>query len=135
VERDSIKALKWIKKSAENGFNEAQFQLGAMYLMGMGVIKNEKEGAKWLLKAAESGNNWAMYHIATCYYYGKGIEQDYLKAYAWAGLASYCNNKTADTIAALALNKSNNHEGAAAILSEYLSKYGCKNGKKSVQRK
>ena len=35
-------AVMWFRKSAEQGFVEAQYHLGAMYLEGQGLVQSEK---------------------------------------------------------------------------------------------
>ena len=52
---DSIAILEMVRPAAEQGNAFAQFQLGKMYLDGMGVAQNEAEAFKWLQKAARQG--------------------------------------------------------------------------------
>ncbi len=60
VEQDEFKAFEYCKKAAEEGLVEAQFQLGVMYLDGVGVM-NEDEilALEWLWKAADNGHEHA----------------------------------------------------------------------------
>ena len=53
-EPDMVKAAYWFKKSAEQGYGRAQYELGRCYLSGEGVEKDEKLGLTLLLKAAEN---------------------------------------------------------------------------------
>jgi TPR repeat protein len=53
VAKDNAEALKWLRKSGEQGYAEAQSLLGVMYYLGQGVAKDDVEGIKWLNKAAE----------------------------------------------------------------------------------
>lgn len=52
-------AAKWYKKSAEQGYAEAQYSIGNFYWHGQGVEKDLDEGVKWLKKAADQGHRWA----------------------------------------------------------------------------
>ena len=45
-------AVMWFRKSAEQGFVEAQYHLGAMYLEGRGLVQSDSEAVKWLRKAS-----------------------------------------------------------------------------------
>jgi len=60
VEQDEFKAFEYCKKAAEEGLVEAQFQLGVMYLDGVGIM-NEDEilALEWLWKAADNGHEHA----------------------------------------------------------------------------
>jgi TPR repeat protein len=48
--------LAWQKKRAEEGSDNAQYELGVRYLTGNGVDQDEKLGKEWLEKAAKNGN-------------------------------------------------------------------------------
>lgn len=47
------KHLNGIFKSAENGYAEAQLNIGIYYNYGKGVDKNETKASEWFLKSAE----------------------------------------------------------------------------------
>lgn len=57
--RDYVEAEKWFKKAAEQGHAQAQYELGEMYIRGLGVTKNEEDGLSWLRRAAEQGDTKA----------------------------------------------------------------------------
>lgn len=59
VERDYKEALKWIRKSAEQGYADGQLTLSTMYAMGYGVERTPAEARKWLYRAAEAGSSRA----------------------------------------------------------------------------
>ncbi len=56
VEQNPSEGVKWLRKSAEKGYDEAQFRLGVMYVNGDHIEKDRKEGVKWLKKAARQGH-------------------------------------------------------------------------------
>ena len=50
--------MKWLRKAAEQGHLETQYELGNMYDEGdwrKGVTENDTEAVKWYRKAAEQG--------------------------------------------------------------------------------
>jgi TPR repeat protein len=47
-----------LRKAAEQGNADAQFNLAVAYENGAGVPKNLAEAAKWYLKAAEQGESY-----------------------------------------------------------------------------
>ena len=53
IKQDYFEAIKWYKKSAEQGVRIAQYDLAGMYINGLGVKQNYQEGFKWLKEAAE----------------------------------------------------------------------------------
>jgi len=60
VEQDEFKAFEYCKKAAEEGLAEAQFQLGVMYLDGIGIMNEDEVLAlEWLWKAADNGHEHA----------------------------------------------------------------------------
>ncbi len=56
---DHYKAFKRIKKSAQLGNPDAQFQLAKMYYAGHGIKKNINSAKKWFTKVSKIGNNQA----------------------------------------------------------------------------
>ena len=65
MEQDKEKAVKWILKSAEQGYAEAQFYLGVIYYKGDGVKRDAVEAVKWFRKAAEQGDTGAREMLAS----------------------------------------------------------------------
>ena len=55
VTQDYKEAVKWYRKSAEQGIAEAQFNLGLMYGNGEGVIQDDVYAHMWWNIAASSG--------------------------------------------------------------------------------
>ena len=80
--------LEQLRKAAEQGDAETQYNLGYMYDKGEGVPENDREAVKWFRKAAEQGYALAQYGLALMYANDDGVGKDYVKAYAWANLAA-----------------------------------------------
>jgi len=81
--KDHKMAFKWFSMAAEQGFAEAQFNLGWMYDQDVGVQQDYKQAAKWYTKAAEQGLAIAQYGLGLIYKNGKGVPQDYKEAMHW----------------------------------------------------
>lgn len=72
-----------IQQSAEQGDAKAQAKLGAMYLLGNGVEKDEQQAAHWMLKAANQGHVEAQVIVAAMYDRGLGVKNDVKMATQW----------------------------------------------------
>jgi TPR repeat protein len=58
-----------LEKAAEQGFAEAQYELGGMYYIGEGgVPEDDEEALKWFRKAAEQGHAEAQYKVGFSYH-------------------------------------------------------------------
>lgn len=79
---DYAEALKWYKKSAQQGNAVGQYELGYMYEMGCGV-KSYSEAVKWYRKAAEQGDSKAPYRLGWLYQNGYGVAKDSFEAVKW----------------------------------------------------
>jgi TPR repeat protein len=54
--KNDVKQFDFYKRRAEEGSDDAQYQLGIRYLAAKGTVKNEKLGREWLAKAAKKGH-------------------------------------------------------------------------------
>ena len=97
VTRDYKNAMKWYKKAANIGNDNAMNNIGIMYNNGEGVTRDYKNAMKWYKKAADAGNVYAMNNIGRMYHHGYGVPQDYDEARRWykAALDKDKNNQTA----------------------------------------
>ena len=60
VDPDYVEAVKWLRKSAEQGDARGQCKLGVMYYEGIGVSSNRETAIEWYRKAAKQGNKDAI---------------------------------------------------------------------------
>lgn len=81
-------ALKWYKKSAENGNTEAMATVSFFYSLGKGVFPDEKEAFTWLQRAAERGHTQSMAILADMYVSGEEINKDLQKAFEFYSKAA-----------------------------------------------
>lgn len=64
-------AFRWYKKSADQGFSQAQCSLAFCYLRGTGVVKDMQTAQKWFLKASRQGDSVAQYMLGSYFFKGK----------------------------------------------------------------
>ena len=69
--------------AAKQGEVTAQYNVGICYLMGVGVEKDDREGAKWLRKAADQGFAYAQSNLGILYDNGVGVAEDDAEAVKW----------------------------------------------------
>ena len=72
-----MQAVFWYRKAAEQGYADAQYNLGFCYCEGEGVSQDYTQAVYWLRKAAEQGNADAQFLLEGCYCYGEGVTRDY----------------------------------------------------------
>ena len=75
--------LDAVKKAAEQGHADAQYNLGAIYSRGEGVPEDDDEAVRWYRKAAEQGDAAAQTKLGTMYIIGKGVPEDTAEAVHW----------------------------------------------------
>lgn len=69
-------ALEYFRRSAAQGYTEAQFELGAMYAAGEGVGRDPAEARRWMTRAAQAGHRPAIVVLADAYIGGGlGVEE------------------------------------------------------------
>ena len=83
LEKNHTEAVKWYRRAAEQGHEEAQYDLGFMYQYGKGVEKDDEEAMKWYLSAAGQKHAYAQYNLGRMYAY----KQNYFQAYMWLEIA------------------------------------------------
>jgi len=72
----------------ERGHQSAQYNLGVLYSIGLGVDQNDVEASKWFRRAADRGLPAAQMRLGTAYLEGKGVPEDPKEAYFWFTLAA-----------------------------------------------
>lgn len=60
----AVKETANLRKAADEGDAQSQFDLGIRYLHGNGVDKNERQAAEWLIAAANSGHKRAQFELS-----------------------------------------------------------------------
>jgi uncharacterized protein len=108
VSPDYIEAMRWYRMAADQGNAGvqnniraydahrssqnytalAQHKIGAMYLRGMGVPRDNAEAMRWFQKAAVQGNAAAQNDIGVLYENGWSVARDYSEAMRWFRMAA-----------------------------------------------
>jgi TPR repeat protein len=55
VPKDAAEGVKWLRRSAEQGYAVAQYYLGVAYLEGTGVEPDQQRAVAWISEAARQG--------------------------------------------------------------------------------
>jgi TPR repeat protein len=77
------KAVFFLTEAAKQGHDEAQVNLGKMYLWGTGVDKDVKLTIDWWCKSAKQGYDEAEYQLGLIYLKDEHVTQDYEQAIYW----------------------------------------------------
>lgn len=76
-----------VRKLAEAGDADAQWQMGVRYHTGAGVPQDDTQAVQWYLRAAEQGHVGAQATLGAYYWAGRGVPPDLSRAYFWSRLA------------------------------------------------
>lgn len=86
--KDYLFALDSYRKAAELKNADASLSVGRIYLNGLGVQVDTREGLKWYRRAAVFGSSVAQLQLASFYEYGRaGLVKDPGLAIAWYSMA------------------------------------------------
>lgn len=77
---DYVTALGIWRPLADQGNAAAQYNLGTMYLNGIGVPQDYAEAMKWYRLAADQGLAFAQNNLGIMYEQGLGVPKDYAEA-------------------------------------------------------
>jgi uncharacterized protein len=81
--RDLNEALKWYEKSAEMGYNEAQFNVCRLTAQGLVSPNDYDHSIQWCYTLAEHGDPWGEYGLGRILKEGVGMQPDVKKAMEW----------------------------------------------------
>jgi len=68
--KDYATALRAVRPLAQGGDPNAQFILGTMYAVGLGVARSNSDAVNWFRKAAEQGHPVAQSNLGVAYLSG-----------------------------------------------------------------
>jgi TPR repeat protein len=80
--------VQWYRLAADQGYPEAENNLGAMYDAGLGVAEDDVIAVLWFRRAATHKNIRAETNLGIMYAHGKGVAQDFAEARKWFQLAA-----------------------------------------------
>jgi len=72
-----------LKRRAERGSAEAEYELGRAYIEGRVFKQNTEEAVKWTRASAAQGFAKGEVNLAVMYYEGKWIPGDYAQSFVW----------------------------------------------------
>jgi TPR repeat protein len=81
---DTKSAVPLLRKAAEMGQPESQYNYGYCFQQGIEVEKNDSIANIWLLKSAKQDWIDAQFKIAYSYAIGRGCEKDMKQAFYWS---------------------------------------------------
>jgi len=93
--QDHSKAFKTHHEAAESGDPDAQFRLGVMFGLGLGVGQDYAAAVHWYKAAAQADHPPSQCNLGWMYGTGRGVPQDYVRAYAWYSIAAAGGEETA----------------------------------------
>ncbi len=87
AQRPRVMSLADLRKLADQGDADAQWQIGVRYHNGDGVPHDDAQAMQWFRRAAEQGHVTAQATLGAYYWAGRGVPQDLSQAYFWSALA------------------------------------------------
>lgn len=95
VEKDEAQALRWIQKSAQQGYVEGQYALGEIY-GNRNTPEDGKLAHEWHKKASEQRAADSLYNLGLTYLKGEHVPQDKEEAAKWFKKAADYGHKEAN---------------------------------------
>jgi TPR repeat protein len=83
VDEANKESVRWYERASQLGSAKATFELGAAYIDGRGVYKDEKKGFELQLRAAQDGSVDGQREVSRSYASGRGVVKDWSKSYDW----------------------------------------------------
>lgn len=81
------KSLPDLRKLADQGDADAQYQMGVRYHDGEDVPQDDTRAVQWFQRAADQGDVAAQSALGAYYWRGRGVAADLSKAYVWSAIA------------------------------------------------
>jgi len=86
-------AIELYEKSANNGYKNAEYKLGMIYVSGRILPEDDIKAAKWYRLAADHGVAEAETFYSLMLMAGRGVKQDIPQAFMWAYIAKANGSK------------------------------------------
>lgn len=92
--KDPARAKEYLEKSAQSGYNAAEYELGLLY-----KTNNDLQSAfKWFERSAQNDYAAAQYELGLMYFYGKGVAKNNGIAAKWIENAYNAGNEDAKKV-------------------------------------
>ncbi len=89
---NSVKAVRWLEKSAESGNSGAMIVLARLSRTGVGTLQDFCNTVKWTQMAAARGDPEGMLELGRLYRDGLGVSKDLVRAYVWFNRSAAAHN-------------------------------------------
>src|SRR5437588_11451343 len=86
--KDYATAMKEWLPLAEAGDAPSQFNIGLMYLDGVGAPQSDQKAVEWFRRSADQGYAKAEKNLGALYAVGRGVRRDYVGAHMWLNLCA-----------------------------------------------
>ena|ERR1700690_2274003 len=86
--KDYAAAVKEWRPLAEKGDAPSQFNLGLMYVDGLGVPQDYNQALSWFERSAQQDYAKAQLNLGAMYAGGKGVKRDFIQAYKWLNICA-----------------------------------------------
>ena len=73
--QDYAETVKWYRLAADQGYADAQNNLGSMYLKGQGVPQSYAEAIKWYRLSADQSTAGAQFNLGAMYEKGRACRR------------------------------------------------------------
>lgn len=95
VSPEQARLIEALRRDAEAGDAAAAYELGMLYVNGIGVPKDPAQAAAWMRRSADKGKVEAQRYLGFCYESGRGVAQAYAAALTWYRKAAAANSHLA----------------------------------------
>jgi TPR repeat protein len=95
VQRDPIRAVKYLQASVDEGFVRAIHDLAVCYANGVGVAQSKEEAFQLFKRSSLLGYPKSQYKLGSCYENGIGVEKSDLEAFRWYNASALGNFRDA----------------------------------------
>jgi TPR repeat protein len=128
VPQDYKEAVKWFRLAADQGYADAQYNIGVMYDHGQGLLQDYEQAVKWYRLASDQGNADAQNNLGAMYFVGQGVHKSRVIAFALYNVSAMndpsAGNKAAANRDELSSLMTTKEIGAGQALSRAISKPG-----------
>ena len=116
VKRDFVKSHQWRMKSAEQGYIDAQREMGDWYYYNSGKDKYRK-AFPWYEKAAKQGDSSSQFNLGEMYQNGWGVTKDVGQAFLWYEKAAKQGNLVAQHRLGRNYKENKEHQNDVSVMS------------------
>jgi TPR repeat protein len=91
------KTLDDVRKLADQGDADAQWDMGYRYHNGQGVPQDDAQAVRWFQRAAYQGHVNSQATLGAYYWAGRGVPKDLGQAYFWSVVALHHGDRDSES--------------------------------------